>query len=200
MGSEAVAVARWRGAVEEVKVLLEGNEILLRGAIKARIARSGISGISVEGDSLSLHSDGELLVLELGAREAAKWQDALLKPPPGLAAKMGIGPDSLAFVMGRNDDPDLAEALAGATCASPDQAQILVAIIDSEAGLAAALAIANLYPELFLWCVYRKGKTAAFGDTRVRTFLRDHGYIDSKTCAVSADLTATRYRSRIRPL
>jgi hypothetical protein len=197
MGREAIAVARWRGAVEEVKVLLEAHEIVLRGAIKARIPRVGISGLSVEDDSLFLHSDGELLVLELGEREAVKWHASLLKPPPSLADKLGISAGSPVFAMGDCSDPDLSAALTGATCPSPGQASILLAIITSESDLSAAMTMARQHPKLFLWCVYGKGKSAAFGDAAIRAFLRERGYIDSKSCAISADLTATRYGLKI---
>lgn len=193
MGREAVAVAHWRGTVEEVKALLESQEIILRGAIKARILRSGISNIAVDGDELSLCSNGELLTLELGAAEAVKWRDTLLKPPPSLAGKLGIGPDSPAFVMGNSDDSELNGALAGAKCASPSDAHVLLAITKSPADLAAAFATATQRPELFLWCVFNKGIAVEFGDTAVRAFMRERGYIDSKSCAVSAQLTATRY-------
>ena len=40
---------------------------------------------------------------------------------------------------------------------------------------------------------YPKGKGAAYGDTAIRNFLRQRGYVDSKSCAVSPELTATRY-------
>lgn len=200
MGREAVAVARWRDEVEKVKALLESQEIILRGAIKARIARSAISNIAVEGNVLFLLSDGEPLVLELGTKEAAKWRDALLKPPPTLARKLGIGPDSPVFVIGNSDDGELKKALAGATCLSPGEAHVLLAILKSEADIVLAFATALQHSKLFLWCVYFKGKSSDFGDAAVRTFLRERGYIDSKSCAISSQLTATRYGRKERPI
>jgi hypothetical protein len=197
MGLEAVAVARWRGEIAEVKALLESQEIILRGAIKARIARSGISMVAVVGDELTLHYNGEMLVLALGAKEAMKWRDVLLKPPPSLASKLGIGKDKQVFVIGNSGDAELAEALAGAICATPESATMLLAIVASETDLIAAHAIAARTPGRFLWCIYTKGKNAAFGDTAIRSFMRQRGYIDSKSCAVSAQLTATRYGQRV---
>lgn len=193
MGREAVAVARWRGEVAEVKALLESQEIILRGAIKARIARSGIAMVATQGDELSLHADGDMLVLELGASEAAKWREALLRPPPSLASKLGIGDHKRALVIGKSDDAELAEALAGATCLTVSSAALLLAIVTCKTDLITAVAIARQNPELRLWCVYPKGKDAAFGDTAIRSFMRDSGYVDSKSCAVSPSLTATRY-------
>lgn len=197
MGRETVAVARWRGAVEEVKALLESTEIILRGAIKARIARSNISDIAVAGEELVLRCAGEPLVLELGATEAQKWRDALLKPPPSLASKLGIEPDRPAFLIGSCDDEALNHALTGAVCALPGEAHVLVAIIEREPDLAAALAMAEHHLGLSLWCVYGKGKTAKFGDTQVRAFMRGRGYVDTKSCAVSDRLTAARYQRKV---
>lgn len=198
MGREAVAVARWGGAVEEVKVLLEAHEIILRGAIKARIPRAGISRVAVEEGELVLWAEGGRLVLELGASEAAKWQAYLQKPRPSLASKLGIGAERPAFVMGRPDDRELETALLGAVAVSPERAHVLLAITHSEADLAAALDVARAHPRLLLWCIYEKGKTATLGDTAIRSALRAHGYIDTKSCSVSDRLTATRYGTMAR--
>lgn len=193
MGREAIAVAHWRGEVAEVKALLESTEIILRGTIKARIPRSSISEISVSADELKVRCDGKPLVLELGETEARKWREVLVKPPPTLASKLGVGPEKLAFVIGNNKDSELATALKGARSTSPKTATAFVAILRSEADLKAAYSKASKYPELFLWCVYAKGKNAIPSDSTVRSFMRGNGYTDNKSCAVSADLTATRY-------
>ena len=57
-----------------------------------------------------------------------------------------------------------------------------------------ALALAN--PDKHIWMVHQKGKHAAVGDTAVRTHMRGLGFIDSKTSAISDQLTTTRYRLR----
>lgn len=193
MGRETVAVAHWRGEVAEVKALLESQEIILRGTIRARMARSGIANVAVEGEDLTLLSDGERLVLELGAQEAVKWRDTLAKPPPSLASKLGIGKDRPAFVMGNSDDRALTAALLEGRCGTTAEATVLLAILASEADLISAYAVAEQNPQLMLWCVYKKGQGAAYGDTAIRSFMRQRGYVDSKSCAVSLQLTATRY-------
>ena len=200
MGRETIAVARWGGAVEEVKALLEAREIILRGAIKARIPRSGITRIAVEDGDLVLWCQDGPLVLELGATEVAKWHEALLKPPPTLAAKLGIGPDRQGYLIGKPDDHELEAALSCAVAASPGEAHVLLAMTLCAADLAAALEVAKAHPRHFLWCIYEKGKTASFGDTAVRSFMREHGYVDSKSCAVSDRLTATRYGAKNDPV
>jgi hypothetical protein len=69
-------------------------------------------------------------------------------------------------------------------------------VLASHADLEAALAVARAAPALPLWCVYGKGKHGGIGDAAIRKYLRDHGYIDSKSCAVSDNLTATRYGAK----
>lgn len=196
MGRETVATARWRGDVAETRVLLEAQEIILRGAIKARIPRAAISAITIEEDDLVVLVDADRLVIELGAAQAAKWHDALLKPPPSLASKLGIGTDHPVFVIGGVQDDALNDALAGATCPTPGQAHILLSVVNGETDLRAALAIAIEHPTMFLWCIYAKGKGVTFGDSSVRALMRDAGYVDSKSCAVSVELTGTRYGRR----
>jgi hypothetical protein len=55
-----------------------------------------------------------------------------------------------------------------------------------------AFAIGNV-TALPLWAVYPKGMAANPGEAAIRSALRSAGWMDNKTCAVSARLTATRY-------
>jgi hypothetical protein len=192
MGREVVTTAEWGGQRAEVKALLESTEIILRGEIKVRIARTSISVIKVDGDELSLKVGTERLLLELGAKEAAKWVDLLSKPPPSLAEKIGISSGKPAFVIGTIKDAALKSAIKGNTVANMAGASCMIAVIRSANELKSAFETAVAMPALSLWCVYPKGKF----DAEVRAFMRGQGYVDSKICAVSADLTATRFGKR----
>jgi hypothetical protein len=44
--------------------------------------------------------------------------------------------------------------------------------------------------------VYEKGPAAQVGEAAIRDYLRGSGYMDTKACAVSAQLTVTRYHLR----
>jgi hypothetical protein len=70
---------------------------------------------------------------------------------------------------------------------------MLVACITSPQDLAAAEAVQAQYPHLPIWAIYPKGRNVPFGDSAIRETLRAHGFRDTKACAVSARLTATRY-------
>jgi hypothetical protein len=177
----------------EAKVLLESQEIILRGAIKARIARSAITAFTAEGDVLRVTSGEGTLEAWLGEKEAAKWADALARPAPSLAAKLGIGGERPAFLLGATDDEALLDALDGHhRVDGAEQATVIVAVIADEASLDEALELAGTHA-LMMWCVYPKGKLADFGDTAIRNHMRGAGWMDNKSCAVSNQLTATRY-------
>jgi hypothetical protein len=167
----------------------------LRGDIRADLPRPGLTGITVVEGGLRLSSNGEPLEIELNAKDAAAWHKALLKPPPTLARKLGIGPDVPAYVTGDVQDATLAQALDGNTTGSADSAALLLALVLTEQDLAAALTLARAHPDKHIWFAYRKGKSP-LGDTLIRTTARAAGFIDSKSCAVSDTLTATRYRLR----
>ncbi len=193
MGREATATCAWKGQSGTVKALLESRELILRGDIRDKIARTDVEAASVAGDTLVLSVSGETLRLTFGTGEAVKWQAALLKPLPTLAEKLGIDAARPAFVTGTADDPELAVALVGATVTELEDAAVVVAVLTNETQLDTAFETAIAAPARPLWCIYPKGKLATPSDNIVRSFMRERGLMDNKTCAVSERLTATRY-------
>ncbi|MEO0903375.1 MAG: hypothetical protein AAFX89_01245 [Pseudomonadota bacterium] len=198
MGREAVAVCHWNGDVAEAKLHLDSRFLQLRGEIRADISRVEIKDVVIVEEGLRVITDGPDLVMEFGAVEAARWQKALLKTPPSLAEKLGVSAETPAFVQGAFDDAPLEQALAGATVPGAQDAALLIAIIMEDADLPAASDLALAHPEKHIWMVHRKGKAAVVGDTAIRTHMRGCGFIDSKTSAVSDQLTTTRYRLRAK--
>lgn len=196
MGREAVSTCQWRGNVAEVKALLEAKEIILRGDIRLRIERSSIEAFSQEEDDLVLMVAGEKLILGLGAKEAGKWRELLLKPLPTLADKLGLSEISKAFVIGTHDDPELVGALQDATVADLADAALLIAVIRDDTDLESAITLAQTRPGLHIWCVSGKGKFATISDSAIRAAMRARGFADNKTSGISERLTATRYRMK----
>jgi hypothetical protein len=191
VGREAVTRAEWKGDVAEVKALLESREIILRGAIKARLPVDAMVDAHIDGDDLVLRSGGDRLVLSLGAAEAAKWLKALTTPPKSLAEKLGLK-GALARVSGPwADDGELAEALTGRI---GEPAVMAVAVVLTVDAFEHAVIVA-LRDGLPTWFVHEKGK-GAVNDALIRTRLRAEGWIDTKTSAVSDRLTTTRYQPR----
>lgn len=193
MGREAEGNAVWRGNSGAVKAFLESDGLILRGDIRAKLPRAGLMDWRVEGDDLCLRSEGETLVLTLGAKEAAAWVRALDKPVPSLAAKLGVSAAARAWVIGGPAPDEIALAVAGAEASGPEGAAMIVAVLTGPGDLEAALA-AGARTGLRVWCVHGKGKGAAVGDAAVRAAFRAAGWMDIKASAVSVGFTATFYR------
>ena len=190
MGREALVHVQVGGEADEVKALLETQDLILRGRIRRRFPMTAMTNVRAEGATLHFSCNGETVALSLGAKAAEAWAKAIAAPPPSLRAKLGLAKAGKALLVGRCDDPALAEALDGALVDDLGEATIAIARVDSREDLAKALAACGALP---LWTVYPKGKAGQFGDTAIRTALRDAGWRDTKSCAVSERLTATRY-------
>lgn len=190
MGREALVMATVGGERGEVRALLEPQEVILRGALRRRFPRAAIDDLQVADGALLFRCQGSAVRLELGDVAASAWLRALHTPPPSLRDKLGLKEGVRGVIVGPCDDPELAAAIEGASTASPGEAAMVIARVDTAEDLVRARAISDRLP---LWAVYPKGASAAFGDTQVRTLLRAAGWRDTKTCAVSARLSATRY-------
>lgn len=197
MGREAQCLCQVGDEIAEAKALLESDAMLLRGGFKRRYPLADLSGLRVEGDRLCFDAAGEHVALELGAKPAASWLKKIATPPPTLAEKLGLSPVHRGLVIGPLDEPALLEALQGARTELPAEAHIALAVVASEDQLLAAIAAhAGLPSARHLWVIHPKGPKASLTDAMVRRLMTAAGYVDSKTSAVSAALTATRYGRR----
>ncbi|WP_108813828.1 hypothetical protein [Loktanella sp. Alg231-35] len=196
MGREAVAVCHWQGEIAEAKVHLDSRFLQLRGQMRLDLPRDAIRAVDLDDAGVLVRTQGGDLMMEFGAVEAARWQKAILKKPPTLAEKLRISAQTPAFVQGTFDDAPLAEALSDATVGDPADAMLLVAVLLRADDLQQASDLALAHPDKHIWVVHQKGKAAVVGDSTIRSHMRGLGFIDSKTSAVSDQLTTTRYRQR----
>lgn len=192
MGKEADIRAEVNGASGEVRALLERDELILRGEIRRRFPRTALQDVTVADGVLSFTGAGQAVRLHLGDA-AATWHTAITTPPPSLRAKLGLNRGARALLHGACGDADLAAALDGVLTEDGAEAAMLVACITGPEDLATVEAMQAQYPQLPIWAVYPKGRNVPFGDSAIRETLRAHGFRDTKSCAVSARLTATRY-------
>lgn len=198
MGREATCTCDWNGAKSEVKVLIEPPELVLRGPIQRRLPIGEIKQVRVEGNALSFAYEGARVALHLGSSVAAKWADALLKPPPTLAKKLGITAEATVRFIGKADDPALKHALAAAKHISTRNGDLILARVDTPAELNAALAKAAAAADRGtpIWFIYPKGPGHALNESLVRSTGLAAGIVDTKVAAVSATLTALRFAKR----
>jgi len=197
MGREAQGLYIAGSSSEIVQAHLASSELTLRSpALRRRIALSALIDVRADGRTLRFTADGEAIAIELDTGEAEKWVKKITTPAPSLASKLGVGVRTPACVIGEVTDAAPAEALRDATTDHPDCAAMLVAVVLAEDDLARAVSRHARLRCSALWAIHVKGKTAPLGDTAIRGYLRERGYIDTKTTAVSQRFTATRYTRR----
>ena len=180
-------------------VHLDAAQLTLRGEIRARIERCRLANVAAAAHLVRFDVDGDVVELELGRAEAERCVEALRKPSPSLAAKLGIAPATRLYVTDAIDDDALSAAIASAGLRASGAADADIAIVrtDDAAKLAARIeALCETLPTPPVWVVYAKGRNAPLGETAVREIVRQYGFVDTKVAAVSDQLSAARFTRR----
>lgn len=205
MGREATCMCQWNGEMARVKALIEPPELILRGEIRRRLPFSELRQIRADGGALRFKFGGDVVTLKLEASTAKKWAKAILAPPPSLAKKLGITPESTIWVIGEIDDvaleSSISEARRVARRGTGVGADVIVAHVNSAAELACAFKTAakrtsNGVP---IWIVYRKGPGHAINESDVRETGLAAGIVDVKVASVSSLLTGLKFVRRKNP-
>lgn len=198
MGREATCTCIWNGKKSTVKALIEPPEVILRGELRRRVPIAQMQSIRAERDQLRFTIGGESVTLSLGDKLAAKWADALLKPPPTLAKKLGITADTTVRTIGPMDDEALQAALAQANAVSQRKGDLILARVDTPAQLHSALMSAadQLSAGTPIWFIYPKGPGHPLDENLVRTTALATGIVDTKVASVSSVLSALRFIKR----
>ena len=198
MGREATCTCVWNGKKSTVKVLIEPPELILRGELRRRVPLAKMSSVKAERAQLRFTIDGETVALSLGNAMAAKWAEALLKPPPTLAKKLGITPDTKVWMIGTLDDASLKAAIGEAKAVSQRTGDLIVARVNTPGELHSALmrAADQLNAGTPIWFIYRKGPDHPLNENLVRTTALTTGIVDTKVASVSAVFSALRFVKR----
>ena len=198
MGREANCICSWAGTTAKVKALIEPPELILRGAMRKWIPIAQLRKIQAEGGRLTFEFKRQAFALELGEERARRWADALLKPPPTLAKKLGITGETTVWMMGSVDVAALEEALAQARKVSSRSGDMILARADTPAQLEGALrkAADALMRGTPIWFIYPKGPGHVLNESIVRAGGLAARLVDTKVAAVSPALTALRF---VRP-
>ena len=198
MGRESICTCLWSGAKATVKALLDPPELILRGEMRHKVPFAKMKQIRADGEWLRFTFEGESVALQLGKDMAAKWAEALLKPPPTLAKKLGITSETLVRIIGPTDDAELKTALAEAKAVSERKGDLILARVNTPADLNAALkkAADQLEAGVPIWFIYRKGPGHPLSENQVRETALATGIVDTKIAAVSPEFSALRFVKR----
>jgi hypothetical protein len=200
MGLETRCLARTRDADGTLRegegaVLLETDELIVRGPARVKVPRASITDVTVDGGTLTVtHADGTV-VLALG-KDAEKWRARILEAPKALIDKLDVKPGARVLVVGLADPeflaalrartPDVATTEPGAPC------DVVFLAVERDAELAR---IADVLPALTergaLWVVHPKG-TGGVLDTAVFAAGKASGLVATKVARFSATHTAEK--------
>lgn len=193
MGREALCQAELAHEAGEVRALLEGHEIRLRGDIRATLALSDLRDLRIDGDVLHAQTPHGALGLHLGSTEARRWLERIVSPPT-LAEKLGITPGKPVHLV--NSPEAVASVLdgAGARIVGLADAQLVFIAVATPKDLRSLDLLASRLPSgTQLWVLRTKGKEAGVKEADIMATLRTHGLAPSKTAAWSALYAADRY-------
>jgi len=189
MGREVRCLVRAGGEEAEAKALLETDEVIVRSPFRLKVPRRDITGTSVDGDRLTIdHAGGAPLVLELGAKEAAKWAHDIANPKT-VADKLGVKPGQRVRLVGEAD-----RELVGAGVAAEDGvADVVFLQLEEPSDLARIAELrTQIAPDGAIWVIRPKGRDD-LTESMVLGAGRDAGMYDVKTARISATYTGLKF-------
>jgi hypothetical protein len=107
VGSEVVTRVEIGAEAAEAKALLETEEVIVRGAIKARIPFSEAKDVAADGGVLRLRWNDRDVRIHVG-KDAPKWAEKI-RNPKSVLDKLGVKAGQRVSVVGTVDDSFLAE-------------------------------------------------------------------------------------------
>ena len=174
----------------ELKVLLETDEIIVRG----RIPFSAITSAKADGGRLVLRTSSGDIELDVGS-SAERWVEKI-KSPKSLIDKLGVKHDANVSILGV-DDADFLEALTARTEAVTrgrvnDASTIVFLGVERDRDLPRIATVAAKLPaKAALWVIHPKGKDGV-ADTAIFSAAKQAGLSYTKVARFSATHTAER--------
>jgi Protein of unknown function (DUF3052). len=195
VGREHTCEGSFNGERGEGKALLETDEVIFRGAFRARVKFNAVTSITVRAGALSLKTGDGTLTLYLG-EYAEPWAEKIRNPPSRIE-KLGVKPAMSVSVLGIDDDAFLKELrerteriTAGRAVAQSD---IIFASIARESDLRRLERLkASLKPDGAIWTIRPKGKNGV-SEAAVRAAGLAAGLVDVKVARFSDTHTAEKF-------
>jgi hypothetical protein len=206
MGYEAKCRARVTTADGRVReadatVLLETDELIVRGEARVRVARTAIERVATRAGVLTITSPGVVIALMLGADAAAKWRQKIEAPPKRLIDKLDVKVNAKVWAFEIIDNELLGQLAERTTRLqsgkSASACDVVFVGVESERHLdriERALAATN--DDGAIWVVHRKGPTGV-ADTTIFARAKVLGLTYTKVARVSETHTAEKL---VRPV
>jgi hypothetical protein len=192
MGREATGSIRTADGKGTAKVLLETDELIFRGDVRAKVPFPTLTTIEPGPKGLRLAwPDGDATV-DLPEAEAARWADRI-QNPPSLLDKLGVKDGTRVAVLDVDDaafTAELGERSVERVGAGP--ADVVVWALDAAADLGRLPSLIEwIHPAGALWAVWRKGRKE-LTENHVRDAALGAGLVDVKVARFSATHSALK--------
>jgi hypothetical protein len=197
VGREATGTIRTADGQGNGKVLLETEELIFRGEVRARVPFRSLTVIEPGPSGLLLRwPDGEATV-DLSEAESSRWADRI-RNPPSLLDKLGIKGGTRVAILDPDYDgfadvaftAELAGRAVDLVTAGP--ADVVVWPLDEPADLARIPSLIDwIHPAGALWAVWPKGRKE-LNENHIRSAALGAGLVDVKVARFSATHSALK--------
>ena len=183
-------------AADDAVVLLETDELIVRGPARVKVLRSAITAVRAAEGALTIEHAGGTVVLGLGAAGAKKWAEKIAEAPKPLIDKLDVKPGAKVWVSGVTDETFLASLRARSdhvsTGRSASGCDVIFLAVERTADLAGiAKAAGAMGPKGALWVVHPKGKDGV-PDTAIFAAAKEAGLTYTKVARFSETHTAEK--------
>jgi hypothetical protein len=180
----------------DATVLLETDELIVRGDARVRIPRASIERVTTRAGVLTITSPKAVVTLTLGAEAAAKWRAKIEEPPKRLIDKLDVKPGAKVWLHDV-DDATLAEQLAERTAhvsrgKTAKGCDVVFVGIDTERELdRIGRALDATTTNGAIWVIHKKGPSG-IADTTIFAKATALGLVYTKVARVSDTHTAEK--------
>jgi Protein of unknown function (DUF3052) len=191
------------GAAREASatVLLETDELVVRGEARVRVKRADIRRVVRRAGTVTVTSPSATLTLSLGQPAAERWEKKLAEAPKRLIDKLDVKPGAAVLLVGDHDEvlrAQLTERTPNVSrSANAKHRDVVFVDVRDEADMKrierASSAIAD---HGAIWVVHRKGPSGV-ADTAIFAKAKELGLAYTKVARVSDTLTAEKL---VRPV
>ncbi|MCU1349969.1 MAG: hypothetical protein JWO56_2999 [Acidobacteria bacterium] len=194
MGNEATGRLVFDGVPAEVTMLLETEELIVRGELRIKIPFSELQGAAAEGELLRLRWNDHDIDLPVGA-QAAKWLEKI-RHPKSVLDKLGIKAGQRVSIAGAIRDEafltDLEQCSGDVSRRIRKASDVLFFAANARKDLGKLEKLKDsIKPNGAIWVIRPKG-TPAISDTDVIAAGRAAGLVDVKVVRFSATHSAEK--------
>ncbi len=190
MGNEALCRVDIGHESAEAKALLETEELIVRGALRAKIPFREAKDVTADGGVLRLRWNGRDVGIHVG-KDAPKWAEKI-RNPKSVADKLGIKPEQKISIIGKIDDTHLQGRGADISHKLRRGSDLIFFAANARADLGRLAELrAALDPAGAIWVIRPKGG-GAITESEVMAAGKAAGLVDVKVVRFSDTHTAEK--------